>query len=429
MQSSPTLFGACTSCPGLHEKIVELQSRIISLEADLKVHIPTSYSTCELHAVKNLELAQCVGHLQDENNKLCEVLSWLSSQEPQLGMMIGGYKRFDGWALGSDKFGESSGEREGNFGNIPVPPKPTPKDKFAPKPNKLLKPRENPSEKACKKPSLKPCEEPHPKHEPKPIRFHCEFCGKDGHKREFFYKRKREARMAKVWANKDRYHPSHGVPESRMPLPKGKGFVHKVLPWGDRSSRSRGGGLERAVRPAWLGGQTGPAQGGQSDRSGKAVRPALPRFLGSSTFEVVMLVVSVPLVMVRMVGALSLVVLCLLDDLHLVTNTRLGEVTALRLRGATDHTFPFVVLVLLQREGSGFPMMVPGLIGLIGWIAVVIGTVEWILLTPLSRRCLETGLTLFALTPVLSRLLALALGFKLQVGGSENIWLISGVVL
>jgi hypothetical protein len=30
---------------------------------------------------------------------------------------------------------------------------------------------------------------------------------------------------------------------------------------------------------------------------------------------------------------------------------------------------------------------------------------------------------------VLSHLLALALGFELQVGGSENIWLISGVVL
>jgi hypothetical protein len=31
--------------------------------------------------------------------------------QPQLGMMIAGYKRFDGCALGSDKFGESSGER------------------------------------------------------------------------------------------------------------------------------------------------------------------------------------------------------------------------------------------------------------------------------------------------------------------------------
>jgi hypothetical protein len=44
--------------------------------------------------------------------------------------------------LGSDKFGESNGEREGNSGNIPVPPQTTPKDKFASKPNQLLKSRE-----------------------------------------------------------------------------------------------------------------------------------------------------------------------------------------------------------------------------------------------------------------------------------------------
>jgi hypothetical protein len=35
----------------------------------------------------------------------------------------------------------------------------------------------------------------------------------------------------------------------------------------------------------------------------------------------------------------------------------------------------------------------------------------------------------FGTNPVLSRLLALALGFELQVDSSENIWLISGVVL
>jgi hypothetical protein len=35
----------------------------------------------------------------------------------------------------------------------------------------------------------------------------------------------------------------------------------------------------------------------------------------------------------------------------------------------------------------------------------------------------------FGTNPVLSHLLALALGFELQVGGLENIWLISGVVL
>jgi hypothetical protein len=61
-----------------------------------------------------------------------------------------------------------------------------------------------------------------------------------------------------------------------------------------------------------------------------------------------MLVGSVPLVMVQIVGALSLVVLCLLDGLHLVINTSLGEVAVLSLRGATDHIFLFMVIVLLQ---------------------------------------------------------------------------------
>jgi hypothetical protein len=56
-----------------------------------------------------------------------------------------------------------------------------------------------------------------------------------------------------------------------------------------------------------------------------------------------MLVVFVPLVMMQVVSALSLV-----DVLHLVINTSLGEVAALSLIGATDHTFLFVVLVLLQ---------------------------------------------------------------------------------
>jgi hypothetical protein len=250
--------------------------------------------------------------------------------------------------LGSDKFGESSGEREGNFVNIPVPPQTTPKDKFASKPNQLLKPREKPSEKEGENPTEKLCEEPQPKPKPRPIRFHCEFCRNDGHKREFFYKRKREARMAKEWANKDRYHPSHGVPEPRMPLPKRKGFVRKVLAWGDERSCGRSGGVERVVRPARNDGQTGSAQGRAVRLAWLGGQTGPPRFLGSSFSEVVMLVVSVPLVMVLMVNTLSLVVLCVLDVLHLVIDTSLGEVAALSLRGATDQIFPIVVVVLLQ---------------------------------------------------------------------------------
>jgi hypothetical protein len=36
LKSRPTLLGACTSCPVLHEKIDEMHSYIISLEAKLK---------------------------------------------------------------------------------------------------------------------------------------------------------------------------------------------------------------------------------------------------------------------------------------------------------------------------------------------------------------------------------------------------------
>jgi hypothetical protein len=127
-------------------------------------------------------------------------------------------------------------------------------------------------EKPVEKPSgEKPNEQPKPK--PKLVRFHCGYCGKEGHKDEFCFKRKREERMAKEWANKDMYNPSHGVPKPRIPLPRGKTVVRSVLAWGDASSRSRGAILERAVRPAWLGGQTSPAQSG-------AVRLA---WLGGST--------------------------------------------------------------------------------------------------------------------------------------------------
>jgi hypothetical protein len=51
------------------------------------------------------------------------------------------------------------------------------------------------------------------------------------------------------------------------------------------------------------------------------------------------------------------------------------------------------------------------------------------LLTLLLRKWPDTGFTPLGLTPVLSHLLVLALGFELQVGGTENIWLIWGVVL
>jgi ElaB/YqjD/DUF883 family membrane-anchored ribosome-binding protein len=65
LKSRSALLGACPSCPVLHTKIDEMYAYTVSLEAKLKEPIPTSCSTCELHALKNLELAHYVDCLQD----------------------------------------------------------------------------------------------------------------------------------------------------------------------------------------------------------------------------------------------------------------------------------------------------------------------------------------------------------------------------
>jgi hypothetical protein len=57
--------------------------------------------------------------------------------------------------------------------------------------------------------------------------------------------------MAKEWANKDGYHPSHGVPEPHMPLSKEKGVVRTVPAWRDR--RASGGGKSAGRGPPVLG--------------------------------------------------------------------------------------------------------------------------------------------------------------------------------
>jgi outer membrane biosynthesis protein TonB len=73
---------------------------------------------------------------------------------------------------------------------------------------------EKPVEKSSgEKPSEQPQPKPKTKPKPKLVRFHCGYCGRDGHKDEFCFKRRREERMAKEWANEDKYHPPNGVLE------------------------------------------------------------------------------------------------------------------------------------------------------------------------------------------------------------------------
>jgi hypothetical protein len=57
MRSRPSLLGACTSCPILHDKLDVSLAYARSREAQLKAPIPTICSTCEVNVVKNMELA------------------------------------------------------------------------------------------------------------------------------------------------------------------------------------------------------------------------------------------------------------------------------------------------------------------------------------------------------------------------------------
>jgi hypothetical protein len=97
------------------------------------------------------------------------------------------------------------------------------------------KPVEKPSEeKPVEKPSRdKPNEQPHSKPKPQPIRFHCGYCGRDDHKDEFFFKKRCDKRMAKESANKDKYHPSSGVLQPSVHMPRAKASVRIVPSWGE----------------------------------------------------------------------------------------------------------------------------------------------------------------------------------------------------
>jgi hypothetical protein len=203
--------------------------------------------------------------------------------------MIESFKRQDGEGLGANKVGEGSRE------NIPEPPKTQHKNDFPPKPNHLrnqldttpappvFPPPTNDfqkpikfmstsgkvffgkeSEKASEEKPVekssgeKPIEQPQSKPKPKLVRFHCGYCGRDGHKDEFCFKKKREEKMAKEWANKDKYHPSSGVLEPRVQMPRAKASVSIVPAWGERKAAGGvAGGVKpvrsvlKPVRPVW----------------------------------------------------------------------------------------------------------------------------------------------------------------------------------
>jgi hypothetical protein len=63
--------------------------------------------------------------------------------------------------------------------------------------------------------------------------------------------------MAKEWANKDKYHPSNGVLDSRVQMPRAKVSVRTVPAWGERKAIGGATGWARPVRLVRGTGQTG----------------------------------------------------------------------------------------------------------------------------------------------------------------------------
>jgi hypothetical protein len=166
---------------------------------------------------------------------------------------------------------------------------------------------EKPSEEKPSEENLEPKENPKPKPKPKP--FHCEHCGTDGHLAEFGFRRKREKRLARELANKDRYRPSRGVPEPRL-VPRGEGMVCTIHPRGRREFVPRGDPPHR--------------------EGGRRVGFGHGEFAGRSFAR---------------------------------DNTSMGgTIAVLGPRGATDHCLPFVVRVVLQGDVWMFHL------GEIGWI-------------------------------------------------------------
>jgi hypothetical protein len=217
-------------------------------------------------------------------------------------------------------------------------------------------------EKPVEKPSgEKPSEQPQPKPKPKLVRFHCGYCGRDGHKDELCFKRRREERMAKEWANKDKYHLSNDVLEPRVQMPRAKASVRTVPAWGEQKAIGGAAGRATPVRPvhAWRGNTSG----------------FVLMHVRGLVLEVEVLVV----------GLESLQEVSLLGVLPHVLNTGMGGSVALRWRGGTVHDFPFMVLVLLQVERVGSLMVVTVVVFV---VVALVGKMVWIVLTPLLSKWL-----------------------------------------
>jgi hypothetical protein len=165
--------------------------------------------------------------------------------------------------------------------------------------------------------------------------------------------------MAEKWTNKDKYHPSNGVLERCVQMPGAKASVRTVPTWGERKAGKGAAGRGTPVRP---------------------VQVWTDSILGFMLVQMLGLVLEV---VVLVVGLESLQVVTLLSVLLLVLNTGMGGVVALRWRGGTVHSLPFMVLVLLRLERVGSLIVVT----MVVFVEIaLVGEMFWIVLTPLWSK-------------------------------------------
>ena len=102
MKTRPVLLGACKLCPTLRSELDEKNALIKSFGKTKVVESspPIDCSVCPSLIADLDSLAVEKADLENENIYLRAILSWVSSSEPQLGMMIKQFKRGDGFGVG-----------------------------------------------------------------------------------------------------------------------------------------------------------------------------------------------------------------------------------------------------------------------------------------------------------------------------------------
>ena len=219
----------CENCLTLRMLVMDKDAIIKRLEKATPVIPSLDCDTCAAQTLVLEDLREEVLSLQDDNNRLREVLSWVYARQPQLEMIIESTKRAEGDTSG---FGFGEGSSSGVKKSTPVklktaspqpfqtadgvyhePSKAAPKKKFGtPKPSKakldrivkeVLKPKGKETIQQPVAPTTTP-PPPRPKAQPNPPRrptYHCEFCQRSGHLEEFCFRRKQVERQERAWGD------------------------------------------------------------------------------------------------------------------------------------------------------------------------------------------------------------------------------------